>query len=115
MTGRLKRQPGAQDIRIPEEFWKIAAMVNEVTGELSATGYVLSHGRMIRGLVEAPFVFGQYETYQVKIAHIEKETGLDFGPLRGADPLGANLAEGSTFSEAARRVSGPDSIQLAPA
>lgn len=108
----LKRQPGAEDIPIPEEFWKVAVMVNDATGDLSATGYVLSHGRMIRNLVEAPFVLGQYETYQVKIAQIEEETGLDFGSLKEADPMGATLEEGALFQDAARRIEGPYDLTL---
>ena len=33
----LKDQPGAEDIKIPEEFWKIAVMINADTESLSAT------------------------------------------------------------------------------
>lgn len=108
----LRDQPGAEDIPIPEEFWKIAVMVNTDTGKLSATGYVLSHGRMIRNLTEAAFVFGEFRTYQVQIAKIESETGLDFGKLRDADPLGAVLDTESPFGEVVRLVSGPESLQL---
>ncbi len=38
----LKRQPGAEDVKIPESFWKVVVMVNSSTEMLSATGYVLS-------------------------------------------------------------------------
>jgi endonuclease G len=82
---RLKK--GVRDVQIPEEFWKIAVMVNEDTGELSATGYVLSQGKMIRKLTEAQFLFGKFKTYQVPIRRIEEATGLDFGALRSFDPL----------------------------
>lgn len=108
----LRDQPDAEDIQIPEEFWKIAVMVNADTGKLSATGYVLSQGKMIRNLTEAAFVFGEYKTYQVQIARIESETGLDFGKLRDADPLGAVLEPESLFGEVARLVSGPQSLKL---
>lgn len=109
----LRKQPGAEDIPIPEEFWKVVVMVNADTGRLSATGYVLSHGRMIRDITEAAFVYGEYETYQVQIARIEGETGLDFGRLRDADPLGAALDTESPFGVVARRITGPESLQLA--
>lgn len=109
---RLKAQPGAQDVQIPEEFWKVAVMVNDDTGELSATGYVLSHGPLIRDLVEAAFVFGAYETYQVRIDRIEQATGLDFGALRPFDPLGRPGVEESLFGQAAFAVRGPTDIRL---
>ncbi|MEM8487516.1 MAG: DNA/RNA non-specific endonuclease [Bacteroidota bacterium] len=109
----LRNQPGAEDIAIPEEFWKIAVIVNAETGKLSATGYILSHGKMIRNLTEAAFVYGEYETYQVQIAKIESETGLDFGKLRDADPLGPVLDVEAPFDAVIRRISGPDTLKLA--
>lgn len=105
---------GASEVRIPEEFWKIAVMVHSGTGKLSATGYVLSHGPLIRDLVESPFVLGAYKTYQVQIARIERETGLDFGTLRNADPLGAALRREAPFANVARVIQGPDSLTLGP-
>lgn len=108
----LLSQPGAEDIQIPEEYWKIAVMVNAATGDLSATGYILTQGRMIRYLTEAAFVLGQYETYQVQIARIEEETGLDFGTLRNADPIGAELSSEAPFVEVVRRISGPSDLLL---
>ena len=107
---RLRTQPGAEDVRIPREFWKIAVMVNDETGELSATGYILSHGEMIRNLTEAAFVLGEYKTYQVQIKRIEQATGLDFGDLCRHDPLGKDLNE--SFVEAVRPITGPGSLQL---
>jgi endonuclease G len=112
---RLIEQPDAEDVQIPEEFWKIAVIVNEETGALSATGYVLSHGPFIRSLVESAFVYGSYRTYQVQIAKIESETGLTFGNLARADPLGAELDSEAPFSRVAREVMGPESLVLAPA
>jgi len=108
----LKRQRGAEGIRIPEEFWKIAVIVSEDTGELCASGYVLSHGPMIRDLVESAFIYGQYRTYQVQIALIERETGLSFHNLRSFDPLGADLGAESIFGQSAKEITGADSIQL---
>ncbi len=70
---------GAQ---LPEEFWKVVVMRRD-DGKLSATAYLLSQQDMIQGL---EFVFGQFRTYQVPVALIEKRTGLDFGDLRKFDP-----------------------------
>ena len=109
---RLKRQPGAEDVPIPEEFWKVVVMVDDTSGALSATGYVLSHGPMIRKLVEGPFIYGQYKTYQVRIALIAAETGLDFGTLPMADPLGSSLPDEAMFGAVARVVDGPGSLVL---
>ena len=110
----LKSQDGAEDVPIPEEFWKIAVMVNDATGQLSATGYVLSQGRMIRKLVEAAFVYGQYKTYQVRIAFIAEQTGLDFSALTPFDPLGAELPTEATLAQVAREVTGSGSLTLGP-
>jgi endonuclease G len=109
-------KPGFGDaaVQIPEEFWKVVVMVNANTGQLSATGYVLSHGPMIQKLVESAFVYGKYKTYQVKIALIARETGLDFGDLTDADPLGADLAEEALFVTTAHLVDGPGSLLLSP-
>ena len=70
--------------RLPREFWKVVVMVREETGELSATAYVLSQANM---LTDLEFVFGQFRTYQVAVAHVEKLTGLRFGRLRDFDPV----------------------------
>lgn len=107
---RLRPGVGSTEVQIPEEFWKVAVMVNNDTGRLSATGYVLSQGAMIRGLTEAAFVFGEYATYQVRVKAIEAATGLDFDRLRDADPL-AREPE-TVFGHAAFRVDGPQSLRL---
>ncbi|WP_417721011.1 DNA/RNA non-specific endonuclease [Salipiger sp.] len=113
-TDKRLRQTGAPDVAIPEEFWKVAVIVDAATGRLSATGYVLSHGPFIRELVESPFVYGSYRTYQVQIARIEAETGLSFGALTGCDPLGATLDNEAPFTQVARELDGPESLLLAP-
>ncbi|MBX3727334.1 MAG: DNA/RNA non-specific endonuclease [Xanthomonadales bacterium] len=74
-------------VRLPREFWKVAALVNAQTGRLASAGYILSQGDMIQGITEAAFVFGEFRTYQVPIALIEAATGLSFGPLGAVDPL----------------------------
>ncbi len=108
----LRNQQGAEDVAIPREFWKVAVMRRKDSGALSATGYVLSHGEMIRGLTEAEFVLGEYETYQVPLRLIEEQTGLDFGSLKDADPLNVPAASEAAFGRQVRAVRGPDDLSL---
>jgi endonuclease G len=107
---RLRSQPGAEDIPIPESFWKIAAMINAETGRLSVTGYVLTQGDMIRDITEAAFVLGQYKTYQVSISLIEAAIGFDWGSLRDNDPL--NGGDEAVFGLSVRPVLGESSLVL---
>jgi endonuclease G, mitochondrial len=74
-----------REFLIPEDFWKVVAVVNDETGRLSVTGYVVSQ-RDFMGDLE--FAFGPFETYQVPVATIERQSGLDFGNLKDFDPLG---------------------------
>jgi endonuclease G len=59
-------------------------MVDDDTGRLSATGYIVSQRDFMDDL---EFAFGAFKTYQVPLATIEGQTGLDFGSLRDHDPL----------------------------
>jgi len=72
------------NILIPLQYWKVVAMINDQTGKLSATAYTISQKDLISNL---EFVFGQFKTYQLPIAAVEKSTGLDFGDLKNYDPL----------------------------
>jgi endonuclease G len=75
-------------VQLPRQFWKVAVMVKD-SGDLSATGYLLSQEDLISGLEVAPesFSYGAYKTFQVTVRRIEELTGLSFGPLVEADPL----------------------------
>lgn len=106
----LRDQPGAEDVQIPEHFWKIAVMVHADTGALSATGYLLTHGELIRDLTEAAFVLGEYKTYQVQIAQISEITRLDFSFLESADPL--RMPPESVLGRAAFEITGPSTLLL---
>ena len=70
--------------QVPEDFWKVVAMVREESGELSVTGYILSQ---VDFMDDLEFAFGAYGTYQVPVSQIERLTGLDFGGLKSYDPL----------------------------
>lgn len=109
----LRDQAGANDIAIPEEFWKVVAMRNTESGALTALGYVLSHGPMIANLLKAEFVLGAYETYQVPIKLIAERTGLDFGSIVENDPLNSpDPLESLSFATSVRRITGPDAVRF---
>ena len=80
-------------VQLPRQFWKVVAMVKQ-GGELSATAYLLSQEQLIKGLEIAPeaFSYGAYRTYQVPVRQMEDLTGLSFGSLVDADPLGREEA-----------------------
>lgn len=80
-------------MQLPRQFWKVVAMVKQ-DGALSATAYLLSQEQLIQGLEVAPeaFSYGAYRTYQVPVRRIEGLTGLSFGSLADADPLGRQEA-----------------------
>jgi endonuclease G len=73
-----------RDLLIPEDFWKVVAMVNNETGQLSVTGYIISQRDFMDDL---EFTFGALQTYQVPLWTIENQSGLDFGSLKDFDPL----------------------------
>ncbi|MPZ84365.1 MAG: endonuclease [Actinophytocola sp.] len=80
-------------VRLPRQYWKVVAMVTS-SGELSATGYLLSQAGLIDGLeAAAEFSYGAYRTYQVPVRRIEVLTRLSFGDLTAADPLGTGPQE----------------------
>jgi endonuclease G, mitochondrial len=75
-----------REFLIPEDYWKVVAMVNDETGRLSVTAYVVSQRDFMDDL---EFAFGPFMTYQVSVATVEEQTGLDFRDLKDYDPLAA--------------------------
>lgn len=73
-----------RDVKIPEEYWKIAVVMKSDT-EPSATAYIVSQKEYLNDLEIA--IPGEFKTFQVKISIIEALTGLDFNNLRNYDPL----------------------------
>ena len=75
-------------VQLPRQFWKVAAMIKE-SGDLSATGYLLSQEELISGLEVLPeaFSYGAYKTFQAPVRRIGELTSLSFGHLVDADPL----------------------------
>ncbi|MFD3808054.1 DNA/RNA non-specific endonuclease [Streptomyces sp. NPDC058619] len=88
--------PPYRGIKVPLRFWKVAAFMQD--GELAATAYVLDQSPDLtrdaaaRALADAaragdPPPLGAFRTFQVPVADIAEITGLDLGPLPGADRL----------------------------
>lgn len=98
ITGAVfdKADPLYRQVQYPLQFWKVVAAVN-VQGKLFATAYLASQRDTIAqsGLEAAPALpFTPYRTFQLKIAEVERLTGLSFvcgarddKPLRRYDPL----------------------------
>ncbi len=79
-------------VQIPKEFWKVVAVRNAFTGQLSAAAYLLSQSDYLNNL---EFVFGPFRTYQVAVSTIEEKTGLSFGDLQRYDQM--QFTEGLPF------------------
>ena len=97
--------PAYRGVRLPQQFWKVAAVRRADTGGLSATGYLLSQADLVSGF---EFVYGQFKTYQVTLSRVAALTGLDFGGLAAADPLAAG--GGLEATARAVEVTGPESL-----
>ena len=93
--------------RIPREFWKLAVLVDNQTGNLSATAYLLSQAGMIENL---EFVFGPFRTYQISIAQLQILTDFDFGNLSNFDPIGS--ASPNESISVPRAINRPQDIQF---
>ena len=70
-------------VRCPIQFWKVCVLVREADGKPSATAFVLGQ----EDITDLP---GFEETFdvvatQIKIADLEKRTGLDYGLLKNHD------------------------------
>ena len=75
-----ERDPEYKNLQFPLQFWKVVAALN-AEGKLFATAYLASQADAIErlGIEAAPEVpFGPYKTFQVKLAEIERLTGLSF-------------------------------------
>jgi endonuclease G, mitochondrial len=100
--------------KIPVEYWKVA-VIQKTSNRIAAAAFKVGHGDLLDDLMAEERVFDGLQPYtpqelidngiQTTIEIIEKETGLDFGPLRSFDSV-AGLE--STFH--VRRLRGPDDI-----
>ena len=84
-------------------------MIHPDTGKLHATAYILSQADMVTGF---EFAYGEFETYQIPVARLEKLANLDFGSLRDFDPM-AKSAKGEgleSTGDVQARISGPKDL-----
>lgn len=79
--------PPYRGVRVPLRFFKVAAWVR--AGALEATGFVLDQSALVdtREGVVAVDRLGAFRTFQVPIGDVAAASGVDFGPLVGADVL----------------------------
>jgi len=100
--------PAYRGIRVPLRFWKIAAWCGGGDA-LAAAGFVLDQSSLVdtrQGLTVPPL--GAFRTFQVPIADIAAEAGVDVGPLAAAD----TFVRRGLRPVAARELRGSDVIVL---
>lgn len=100
--------PPYRGIHVPLQFWKVAAW--QGADGLAAAGFLLDQTELVdtdQGILAAP-PLGAFRTFQVPIDEIAGMTGIDFGPLPGADVLDAQGARARAW----RALSGVDDIIL---
>ncbi|GIF63214.1 hypothetical protein Ais01nite_12490 [Asanoa ishikariensis] len=79
--------PIYRGVRIPRAYWKVVAVAT--TEAVHATAYLIAQTELLDALereAEQP-PLGPYRTYQIQVSDAEARTGIDFGPLRGFDPM----------------------------
>jgi endonuclease G, mitochondrial len=76
-----------RDVRIPREFWKVIAFVED--GTLKAKGFLLTQNLDELEALE----LDEFRVFQVALSEIETRCGLSFpNALNGADTVGERLA-----------------------
>lgn len=91
-TGPILRDddPEHRGVKVPLAYWKVVVTEPE-EGRLTATAYLLSQKELgpvpPRAPRAAEFEFGEFGTFQVPVAEVEREAGLEFDGLAEADPL----------------------------
>ncbi|MCW2164072.1 endonuclease G [Microbacterium hydrothermale] len=94
--------PPYRGIRVPLRFWKIAAWRDG--DALAAAGFVLDQSDLVdtrQGLVVGPL--GAFRTFQMPIAEIAAEAGVEVGPLAAADTFVRRGLRPATARELRRR------------
>jgi endonuclease G len=94
--------PVYRGIALPRRFWKVAAWATGA-GLLRATAFVLDQSALVAGIQAADEVppLGPFRTFQVPVAQVQELTGVDLGPLVGADVL-APVAVGAPLTSLAQ-------------
>ena len=84
-------------IQMPEEYWKVIVLKDQLNERLSASGYIVSQQDFMNDL---EFVYGEFKTFHVPISRIEKKTGInfylsDYDQLEGIESMPVRVIEGS--------------------
>lgn len=82
------KPPGFPEVRVPISFWKVLIFKHDLTGEVAATAYKASQAKQLPNKNRLEFVFGEFLDYQMRIADLEQDTGLQFPGLAEIDVLG---------------------------
>lgn len=92
--------PVFRDVAIPRAFWKVLVRMQD--RRLRCTAFRADQGELLdRALeagVEAFADLGRAGEFQVPVAQVAEETGLDFGELPAADTSGAEAVAGVRLS-----------------
>jgi endonuclease G len=92
-TGPVFRDddPVYEAIQVPLDFWKVVAMIDEDTGALSVSAYMLSQEGM---MPTEGFRYGPFKTYQVPLTKVATDADLKFSStMLDADVFGADGLE----------------------
>lgn len=96
-------------IRVPSEFFKVVAVVDDASGELEVTAFLQSQTDYLGEDIDER-VYDQGSTYQVPVTHIEEITGLGFRQLASHDPLKDRTEGVARTRFPGHRVRGPADI-----
>ncbi|WP_098455352.1 DNA/RNA non-specific endonuclease [Sanguibacter antarcticus] len=121
--------PVYRGVQIPQMFWKIAAWSTESPdepGRLETTAYVLDQRPQLDGIdlrtateqalaAEQPPPLGPFRTFQVPVGDVAALTGLDLGPLVGADVGAVPAVAGNAPSTVPEPSDVPGTVHLPPA
>lgn len=79
-----------RDVKIPSDFWKIIAYVDNDDKKLKAKAYVLSQDDLLNDIESLGL--DEFKLWQVSIAKLEDIVPLQFGALKDIDAFKAPLA-----------------------
>lgn len=93
-TGPVFREddPVYQGVPVPLDFWKVVAIIDDDTGELSVSAYMLSQEGM---MPEEGFRYGPFKTFQVPLSKVAAAADLKFSRAM----LAADVFEETDVSE----------------
>jgi endonuclease G len=95
---------------VPLDFWKVVAMIEDDSGELLASAYLLSQEGM---MPTEGFRFGAFKTYQVPLSRVAALADIDFGrQLDAADVFAAADVQEAVELGRFAEIDGPDDLIL---